>query len=427
MRAHFLLAISAVHAEAFLAGRRSCARQSWTASLYIKKEVECDRFDDQGNPMISFVWQPHAVLPAGVGGSENYTVGQVRELNRRGIPAQIVTIGVGEDDGRAGFPGVPFHAVPSIADIERLGGTIVFVTFFPEVATMTRAYQMLHIPPPVLAHDRARVARQIQDRHPIAVSRFAAQTWAKFLGRRPAEIDVVYPFAEPSFARQPRRENRENEVRVLFAGRLSPEKGIFTLLEMVHNELFDAILADVRVTVTVTDAGSDKPQGEIIRRMLTVHPGIRLIRSKKSAEDMAALMASQDVVLMPSNSQYWHETFGIVSVEAQHAGSRVVASRDGGLPETDCGGLILVDPDDAAALARGLRAAIDAGPVDPLARARAARRFTVAQSVDQLLQVLHRDRSQKVDRAPHRGLVRAGRPRPTARERAVSPVQVARV
>ena len=32
---------------------------------------------------------------------------------------------------------------------------------------------------------------------------------------------------------------------------------------------------------------------------------------------MAALMARHDIAVMPSNSQYWHETFGIVSIEAQ--------------------------------------------------------------------------------------------------------------
>ena len=59
---------------------------------------------------------------------------------------------------------------------------------------------------------------------------------------------------------------------------------------------------------------------------------------------MASLMASHDIVVMPSNSQYWHETFGIVSIEAQHSGCRVIASDDGGLPETDCGGVVLVKP-----------------------------------------------------------------------------------
>jgi glycosyltransferase involved in cell wall biosynthesis len=91
---------------------------------------------------------------------------------------------------------------------------------------------------------------------------------------------------------------------------------------------------------------------------------------------------------MPSNGQYWHETFGIVSIEAQHAGCRVVASDDGGLPETDCGGLILVPADDAEALALGIREAIARGPVSVPDRRVAGTRFTVAQSVDQLLAAL---------------------------------------
>ena len=88
-------------------------------------------------------------------------------------------------------------------------------------------------------------------------------------------------------------------------------------------------------------AGDDKPQGRIISRLLRAHPGIRLVPAQKTPARMAALMAEHDIVVMPSNSQYWHETFGIVSIEAQHAGCRVVASDDGGLPETDCGA---VDP-----------------------------------------------------------------------------------
>jgi glycosyltransferase involved in cell wall biosynthesis len=103
---------------------------------------------------------------------------------------------------------------------------------------------------------------------------------------------------------------------------------------------------------------------------------------------MAELMAVNDIVVMPSNSQYWHETFGIVSIEAQHSGCRVVASDDGGLPETDCGGIILVKPDDSEALAQGINKAIRLGPLQNSVRAKAANLFTVEQSVDNLLQVL---------------------------------------
>jgi glycosyltransferase involved in cell wall biosynthesis len=103
---------------------------------------------------------------------------------------------------------------------------------------------------------------------------------------------------------------------------------------------------------------------------------------------MAALMAEHDVVLMPSNGQYWHETFGIVSIEAQHTGARVVASDDGGLPETQCGGLHLVEADNSEALALGLLDALALDPVRSSERAAAAQRFTVSQSVDALLEVL---------------------------------------
>jgi len=115
-----------------------------------------------------------------------------------------------------------------------------------------------------------------------------------------------------------------------------------------------------------------------------------VVPAQRTPDAMAALMAAHDVVLMPSTSQYWHETFGIVSIEAQHTGCRVVASDDGGLPETDCGAVLMVEPDNAEALAVGLRAAILAGPVPAELRARAASRFTVTDSVDALLAVFAR-------------------------------------
>jgi D-inositol-3-phosphate glycosyltransferase len=115
-----------------------------------------------------------------------------------------------------------------------------------------------------------------------------------------------------------------------------------------------------------------------------------VVASCKTPSTMAALMARHDVVVMPSNSQYWHETFGIVSIEAQHSGCRVVASDDGGLPETDCGGVVLVSPDNAEALAWGIREAANRGPLSAAARYDAGTKFTVGQSVDTLLNVFAR-------------------------------------
>lgn len=333
---------------------------------------------------ISFVWSPGERLPAGTGGSENYTIGQVRELNRRGIAAQVVTVGLGVDDGRDEFDAIPFVSVPTWAAVGELDSTVVFVSEAPPVPTLHPAYQILHVPPPLREPQRAEIREATRDRTLVATSAFAARLWSDFLDVDVADVAVVHPFAEPVFAGQPRTAAGAGR-RVLYAGRLSPEKGIYTLLAMLHSDLVDR---DPSLTFTVTTAGSDKPAGRIIEAMLAVHPRVHLVPARRTPADMAALMADHDVVLMPSNSQYWHETFGIVSIEAQHAGCRVVASDDGGLPETDCGALLLVAADDAEALAAGLLRALALGPSTPSERSSAAHRFTVGQSVDDLLQVL---------------------------------------
>jgi D-inositol-3-phosphate glycosyltransferase len=335
--------------------------------------------------VISFVWSPGERLPAGTGGSENFTIGQVRELNRRGVDARVVTCGLGVADGRDEFVGIPFLSLRSLSEVSALEDTVVFVSEAPHVPTRRPAYQILHVPPPLRGPRRAEVAAATRDRTLIATSRYAAALWAGFLDVDVDVIHVVYPFAEPVFATR-QRPAQSSRRRVLYAGRLSPEKGIYTFLAMLHTDLIDH---DLSLAFTVTTAGADKPQGQIIERMLRTHPHVDLVPARTSPAAMAALMAEHDVVVMPSNSQYWHETFGIVSIEGQHAGCRVVASDDGGLPETDCGALDLIRPDNAEALAIGILAALARGAVPATQRAQAGTMFTVIQSVDQLLRVLH--------------------------------------
>ena len=334
---------------------------------------------------IYFVWNPHQPLPAGTGGTENYTVGHVRELNRRGINAHIVTIGVGSTDGRDEFADIPFRSLACVADVGELDGVVIFVAEFPVVVTKRPAYQMLHVPPPGGAADRVRIAATMQDRSLIATSRFSARLWADFLDVDIETISIVYPYAEACFSTEVRPPTEEAATRILYAGRLTPEKGIYTLLAMLD---LDPAGHERAFTCTATTAGADKPQGRNIQRVLEAHPSVRLVPRRTTPRAMATLMASHDIIVMPSNSQYWHETFGIVSIEAQHSGCRVVASDDGGLPETDCGSITLVAPDDPAALARGIREAAAQGAVDDLVRVNAAARFTVDNSVDGLIDVL---------------------------------------
>ena len=143
-----------------------------------------------------------------------------------------------------------------------------------------------------------------------------------------------------------------------------------------------------RFSVSVTNAGAHTPEGKIIHKLVKAHPNIYVIRAKKTPNAMAELLASTDIVVMPSSVSWWGEMFGILSVEAQHAGCRVVASNSGGLPETDCGGLILVEPENPKELEQGILEASLIGRLSETERKAASKKFTLTESVDKLLGVI---------------------------------------
>lgn len=328
--------------------------------------------------MISFVWSPDRALRAGTGGSENYTFGQVRELNRRGISARIIVIDPDNIAVSEQAADVPLLSLRKLEEVGELDDTVIFVHNSHGIKTKNPSYLILHVPP---------LWRQVEttsDCTLIATSNYAARLWAEYFKIDTSAVRVVYPFAEPAFARQKRSPKKDDSTRVLFASRLSPEKGIYTFLEMLH---IDRIANNPHLSFSVTTAGTEKERGKIIQKLVEAHPKVHVIPAAKNPAAMAALMASHDVVVVPSNGNYWHETFGMVSIEAQHAGCRVVASNDGGLIETDCGNVIFVEPNNAKAVAEGVDRALK-NPLSKESRDSARGRFTVAQSVDSLLGVL---------------------------------------
>ncbi len=333
--------------------------------------------------MISFVWSAKQPFLAGRGGSENYTAGHIRELRRRGIHARVLTLGFGENDGRSDFPDIEFKALDSVTELSNLDDTLVFVTYPLKVPTKKQSYAILHCPMQRL--DPPLDPEAVPGKRLITPSRFAARLWGDALQIPHGDIAVVHPFAEACFSQVTRPTRAPGErPRILFAGRLVPDKGVYTLLAALHMDSLKGIGFDL----TATDAASDTADGQIIKKLLEAHPRVDLIPARKTPEQMAQLMAEHDVVVMPTTNLFWQEIFGIVSVEAQHAGCRVVASHSGGLPETDCGGAIFVKPDDPVALADGIAQAILMGPLTETERMYASTKFTVQASVSSLLEVL---------------------------------------
>lgn len=330
--------------------------------------------------MISFVWSSIYPIMAGTGGSENYTLGHIHELQRRGIPVRIITVGFGEKDGRGEFPDIEFMSVDSMDELAELDDILISVSEPLTVKTKNTSYTILHCPP-----GDVRLTKSFakgSNTKPIVTSHHAASVWAKVLDIPAGDIPVVYPFAETDFAIV--KPTKSKFTRVLFAGRLTPDKGVYTLLWTLHSDKIDF----KKFKFTVTNAGAHTPDGKILLPILEHHSHITVVNAKKTPKAMAKLFAATDILVMPSSFLWWDEMFGIVSIEAQHAGCRVVASNGGGIPETDCGGLILVEPDNPKALEEGIFEAAKRGRLNERQRKNAISRFTLSDSVDKLLEVI---------------------------------------
>ncbi len=329
--------------------------------------------------MISFVWPPGEPMVAGAGGSETYTAGQVRELLRRGIPAQVVTI----NHGRSDFKDIPFLALDSATDISKLPGTVVFVNRAYPIPTRNKAAIILHCAAEIFNSVAAKEAMkaQVVGKTIIATSIYSGQQWALFLDVPYSHIHIVLPFSDPIFGNV-KRSKPAKKTRILYAGRLHPEKGIYTVLEMMHHD----DMQHNGYSTSIVVAGQHVEIGRTIAKMLAGYRYARLLPAQKTVISMAQLLAQTDILLMPS---VYAEPFGMLSVEAQHAGSRVVASNIGGLPETNCGLLTLTEARDPLALMTGIAQAVALGPATNKERGIARNSFTLSESVDSLLATLH--------------------------------------
>ena len=159
----------------------------------------------------------------------------------------------------------------------------------------------------------------------------------------------------------------------IFAGRLSPEKGVWDLLLAARR------LPDHPLTLC-----GEGPEGEALRR--AAPPWVHFLGNVDRAEVANRLRAAA-VVAVPSR---WPENFPYAVLEAQMAGRAVVASRIGGIPEQiahDEDGL-LVEPAEPVALADAvgalLRAPARAARLGAAARIRVRRDRTPARHLDRL-------------------------------------------
>ncbi|MFO7286623.1 MAG: glycosyltransferase family 4 protein [Gammaproteobacteria bacterium] len=220
----------------------------------------------------------------------------------------------------------------------------------------------------------------------IAPSRFMYRAVTR--SRFPPERVHVIPNGietsriEPSFS---------DEGYVLFLGRLSPEKGIVTLLE-AH--------ATVRDRVRLRVAGT----GPLERRIREQYPHPELI-GHVSGSALEETIRRAAFLVVPSE---WYENSPLAVLEAMAHGKAVVASDIGGIPELVVHGEtgLLFSPGDRDALARSLVTLTQDAELrrryGAAGRRRAERHFSMERHIDSLLE-LYRVVLERAREAPSRG------------------------
>ena len=199
-------------------------------------------------------------------------------------------------------------------------------------------------------------ARQTEPDLALCTSEFARGTLPKLWAH--VRSEVVYPPVPPAPARnldlaaiRAALQTPHDDVVILQASRMEPWKGHRLLIEALGR------LRGRRGWTCWIAGGAQRPAEEAhLAEMyaLAQQLGVaRRIRFLGQRDDVPALMAAADILCQPNLGP---EPFGVVFVEAMHAGLPVVATAIGGAREIvapSCG--VLVPPEDPSALAEALR------------------------------------------------------------------------
>jgi glycosyltransferase involved in cell wall biosynthesis len=235
-------------------------------------------------------------------------------------------------------------------------------------------------------------------------AQFASQYLKDSLLR--AGLDVrdapIIPFGL-DLGRYPYREARPSRTRLLFVGRLVPEKGLQTLVEALP------LLRSAESPVTLTVAGRENAT-EYVAPLKARVSELGLGRQVRflgalPREALTRLYHEHDILVFPSE---WEEPFGITILEGMATGAAIVATGTGGSGEIARHGrnALCFPKADPAACARAIQGLIDSPEL--FNRLRAAARADVEREYDLRLSVDRIEASlrQAVSAAPSAGAAR---------------------
>jgi glycosyltransferase involved in cell wall biosynthesis len=200
----------------------------------------------------------------------------------------------------------------------------------------------------------------------ITTSAYYADFMAAYLGIARDRIDVVYPGLNLAGHGGPRTAIDGRPFTIGYFARICPEKGLHVLVEAYRVLRQTPGTPRCRLRVSGWLGENNKPFLNDLRKRLEQW-GLEGDFEHVAAPDHAAkvrFLRDLDVLSVPTT---YREPKGLYVLEALANGIPVVQPRHGSFPELveKTGGGLLVNPDDPADLARGLRQLLD----DPKLRA----------------------------------------------------------
>jgi glycosyltransferase involved in cell wall biosynthesis len=231
----------------------------------------------------------------------------------------------------------------------------------------------------------------------IATCGYYADYMVEYLGLPRERFHVVYPGIKTlTPSPSPAKPGEERRVPVIgYFARIAPEKGLHLLADafILLRKAPGAPAARLRFSGWLGE--HNKPYLARIRRKLAdagLANDVEHVESPTHA-DKVRFLQSIDVLSVPAP---YREPKGLYVLEALAEGVPVVQPRHGSFPELIemTGGGLLVNPDDPAELARGLRLLLDDAELrrelGRKGQAAVRERFTAERMADDTLEVLRR-------------------------------------
>jgi len=214
----------------------------------------------------------------------------------------------------------------------------------------------------------------------VAPSKFVADKFVNFLVGLESKMRIINNGVSEEFYLSVPDIGAGSMRRLLFAGRLVPEKGIGSLLEAV------SILAARGSPIRLTIAGAGPDLAGLKDKALQLRiGGIVDFVGLLSRVVLAGAVANASAVVVPSIGP---EPFGLIAAEAALAGRPVIAARNGALPEIvdDLRTGLMFEPGNALDMANAIERVVVspdlAARLGAAARSRALERYTLSSMVD---------------------------------------------